>query len=130
MPEPRPRSVPALTTLIPMLHVASVPRSIAFYERLGFDVLRDVTPPGQADPSWAWMQSGGASLMLVRASAPVDAEQQAVIFVLYSANVEAFHAALRAEGITVGEIEHAPEGPLGRFRVADPDGYALLIARA
>lgn len=130
MTDPRPRSVPALTALVPMLHVASMARSIAFYERLGFDVLRDVAPPGQPNPSWAWLQSGGASLMLVRASAPVDAEQQAAMFVLYCANVETFHAALRAEGITVGEVEHAPERPLGKFRVVDPDGYALLITHA
>lgn len=121
------RTIPELHALVPMAHVASVPRSIAFYEKLGFEVRRAFTPPDQTDPSWAWVQSGGASLMVVRASHPIDAVQQAVIFTLYCDDVPAFRAQVQDRGLVVGELQYPPERPRGKFRMTDPDGYDLAV---
>ena len=120
-----PATVGTFTSLVPMAHVASVPRSIAFYERLGFAVRDLFTPPGQSEPEWAWLQSGGASLMVVRAGAPVNGAP--IILCLYCDDVPAFHALLRKAGVPVDEITYPPERPSGRFRVTDPDGYDLAI---
>ena len=66
---------PPLKSVVAMLHVASLPRSIAFYETLGFRVANTFTPDGQAEPTWAWLTGDGADLMLTQATAPVVPEQ-------------------------------------------------------
>lgn len=122
--------LPALSALVPMVHVASVARSVAYYERLGFEVANAFTPPGEAEPSFAWLQSGGASLMVVRASVPIDPAQQGVILTLYCADVRAFHVALEQAGVAVEPITYPAERPRGRFRLTDPDGYDLAVTHA
>jgi hypothetical protein len=118
-------SIAAVTA---MLHVRSIPRSIAFYEKLGFVARKTHTPDGIPDPTWAWLASCGAHLMVVQASAPVDPEQQAVIFYMYCPDVPGFRARLLAQGINVGPISYPFYAPQGEFRVSDPDGYALMIS--
>ena len=120
-----PAHMGTLSALVPMVHVASVPRSIAFYERLGFMVRDAFSPPDQPEPNWAWLQSGGASLMVVRASAPVSGAS--IILCLYCDDVPRFHAVVQQAGVSVEEITYPPERPRGRFRVTDPDGYDLAI---
>jgi catechol 2,3-dioxygenase-like lactoylglutathione lyase family enzyme len=117
-----------LDSLVPMVFVQSVSQSIAFYAKLGFDVGHSFTPPGDAEPSWAWLRSGGANLMITRASHPVDASQQAVIFCIYCDDVHAFWKALQLAGVKVGEIEYPPYHPGGQFRLADPDGFDISVA--
>ena len=121
-PTPVPRSLVALA------HVASVPRSIEFYRRLGFDVRNTFTPPESKEPSWVWLERDEARLMLSRASAPVLPEEQAVLFYLYYDDVEATRRNLEEAGIAAGPIQHPFYNPRGEFRVADPDGYVLMIA--
>lgn len=87
-----------LNSLVPMMFVQSVPRSIDFYAKLGFGVGNSLTPSGHSEPSWAWLESGGANLMITRASHPIDASQQAVIFCLYCEDVRSFWTVLRGSG--------------------------------
>jgi hypothetical protein len=110
-----------------MVHVKSVPRSIEFYEKLGFAVRNTFVPDGRSEPSWAWLQGGEAHLMVTRADEPLDAEQQAVLFYLYCPDVPSFRAALQSEGVAVGEIQYPFYAPRGEFRVADPDGFVLMV---
>ena len=110
-----------------MAQVQSMSASIAFYETIGFHVAGNFVPPDQTEPSWAWLDSGGASLMLSQASEPVIAEQQAVLFYLYIDDVAAKHAELHAAGITVSEITYPFYNARGEFRITDPDGYVLMI---
>ncbi len=116
-----------LASLVPMVHVASVPDSIEFYKKLGFDVGNTFTPSDQKEPAWAWLKSGGAHLMVTRAGEPVDARAQAVIFYIYCEDVPSFRAELQKKSVAVGEIEYPFYAPRGEFRVVDPDGYALMI---
>lgn len=118
--------VPALNALIPMAHVSSVSRSIAFYERLGFRVINAVTHSTETEPSFARLESGGASLLVVR-GIPVDPAQQGIILTLYCEDVVAFHAAVKDAGVAVENVTYPPERPLGRFRISDPDGYDLAV---
>ncbi len=110
-----------------MPHVKSVPRSIEFYERLGFTVRNTFVPDGRSEASWAWLQAGGAHLMVTRADEPVEASQQAVLFYLYCEDVPAYRAALQAQGVEVGEIQYPFYAPRGEFRVTDPDGFVLMV---
>jgi len=116
-----------LNALVPMAFVDSVPRSIEFYERLGFVVGNTFVPPDQTEPSWAWLKSGGAQLMVARASEPVVPSQQAVLFYLYCDNVALYREELQNADVVTGEITYPFYAPRGEFRVTDPDGYALMV---
>ncbi len=115
-----------LTNLVPLLYVADPERSIAFYARLGFEVPHKLVENERV--RWACLRNGGAQLMVSLASAPVVAEEQAVLFYIYTPDVRGRHAGLQAAGVTVGPIETPFWSPRGEFRVADPDGYALMFA--
>ncbi len=113
--------------LIPMAFVADVPRSLEFYGKLGFLTGNTFTPPGAAAPSWAWLESGYARLMVARATAPVVAAQQAVLFYLYVDDVHATRAELDQLGLQPGPVETPFHAPDGEFRLEDPDGYVLMV---
>lgn len=113
--------------LVPFVHVASVPRSTAFYERLGFAVGNTFTPEGDPEPTWAWLRSDRAQLMVAQADEPVDPAKQALILYVYCDDVVAYRAELLARGVAAGEIRHPFYAPRGEFRVVDPDGYVLMV---
>ena len=114
--------------LVPMAHVRSVRRAVDFYRKLGFEEGNTHTPEGQTEPVWAWLQSGGAQLMLAAATAPVEPEKQAVLFYLYCDDVAAFREQLVQAGVEAGPIRSPFYAPRGEFRVVDPDGYVLMIS--
>jgi len=115
------------SSIVAMLHVADVPKSIAFYQKLGFEVGNTFTPHGETALAWAWLQSGFASLMLARASGTVIAEQQAVLFYIYFKDIEATRAELSSAGLNPGPMEFPFYAPRGVFRLFDPDGYVLQL---
>lgn len=116
-------------SLVPLAHVGDIARSIAFYEKLGFTVANSVTPAGEEQPNWCWLRAERAALMLARASAPVVADQQAVLFYTYCDDVRTTHAALAKAGLAPGPVETPFYNPGGEFRLVDPDGYVLYVAQ-
>jgi hypothetical protein len=110
-----------------MAHVKSVPRSIEFYRRLGFEVQNTFTPSEQKEPSWANLTSDRAQLMVARADEPVIPGQQAVLFYSYCDNVPALREHLIGEGIEAGAIQYPFYAPRGEFRIQDPDGYVIMV---
>jgi hypothetical protein len=115
-------------SLVPMAYVADVPTAAAFYERLGFERCASFTPPGEDGPAWVSLRSGRAELMLSRASEPVVAAQQAVLFYVYCEDVEALHRELAGAGLEPGPIGKPFYNPKGEFRLVDPDGYVVMVA--
>jgi len=136
---------------VPMAHVADVDRSIEFYTLLGFSCDSRFFD-GNGRTYYAAMSSGQAELMLVLASGPVDANQQAVLFYMYSQDVHALRTYLLGKGIpdagrapglrTPGNTaKPIPPGPSlfdltyphymneGELRVHDPDDYVILIGQ-
>jgi Glyoxalase/Bleomycin resistance protein/Dioxygenase superfamily len=116
-----------IASLVPMAHVADVAVATAFYEKLGFEICGSFTPPGEDGPSWASLQSGGAQLMLTRASEPVVAGQQAVLFYVYCGDVGAMHGQLAKAGLAPGPIAKPFYNPQGEFPLVDPDGYVVMV---
>jgi hypothetical protein len=114
--------------LVPMAFVRSVRDSMAFYGKLGFDVVNTHSPEGETEIVWAFLRSGIAQLMLARASDPVDPKAHAVLFYVYVPDVPAFREKVLAAGIEAGPIRNPFYAPRGEFRVTDPDGYRLMIA--
>lgn len=113
--------------LVSMAFVADVLRSIGFYRHLGFAVLNSFTPPDSDVPTWAWLESGDARLMVAKASEPVVPEQQTVLFYLYVEDVAAAREALAKAGLEPGPIAKPFYAPRGEFRLVDPDGYCLMM---
>ncbi|HEX9164144.1 MAG TPA: VOC family protein [Thermoanaerobaculia bacterium] len=114
-------------SLVPLVHVRNVPASIAFYERLGYTVAYSYKADNEKELSWAFLKSGGASMMLGLATAPVAAAQQSIVPAMYVTDVDAKHRELTAAGVTVGPVEKPFFRPQGQFRVQDPDGYVILV---
>ncbi len=136
---------------IPMAHVANVDRSIEFYTLLGFACESRFSDDGDAT-YFASMVSEKAHLMLTRASAPVIAGEQAILFYMYSNDVQSLRKHLLGKRLIDGgkppsEREHnecaeeLPDRqsvfeptypfymPAGEIRIQDPDGYVILVGQ-
>jgi len=113
--------------LVPLLAVADVERSITFYGQLGFELGNAFAPSDAAKPTWAWLRSADAQLMLAAATKPIIPAQQSVLFYIYTEDVASAHATLTAAGLNPGPIATPFYAPRGEFQLTDPDGYALLI---
>jgi len=136
---------PKVKTLVPYAHVASIERSIEFYQHLGFTVdSSHAAPDGR--PVWALLECGDAKLMLAAASGPIAAVEQAVLFYLYADRVESIRRHLLSRGVRDGgtfvgsgdavsakatayEVSRPFYMPHGELRVHDPDGFVLLIGQ-
>jgi len=110
-----------------MISVADVQRSTAFYAHLGFELGNTFAPPDAAKPTWAWLHSAGAQLMLATATEPIIPDQQSVFFYIYTDDVDSAHATLTEAGLNPGAITTPFYAPRGEFRLTDPDGYVLMI---
>ena len=119
---------PTVERLIAMALVADVQRSADFYSLLGFLVVGTFKNDAGV-PCWVHLESGNANLMLSKADAPILAEQQAVLFYLYSDDLTGLREHLLASGAAVAGITYPFYMPKGEFRLADPDGYVLLIGQ-
>jgi predicted enzyme related to lactoylglutathione lyase len=117
-----------LASLVPMAHVADVRKSLEFYRLLGFEVKNTFEQEGQMQ--WAWLQNGGADLMLTRSARPMNPEAQDVLFYMYAPDVAAYRAEIEARGVKVGPIKYPFYSPGGEFRIDDADGYALFVSHA
>jgi len=113
--------------LVALAYVADVAASMGFYEKLGFDIGNTHRDEASGEVVWAALERGNASLMLGKASDPVVASQQAVLFYLYYDDIDATRAALATKGLAVGAMRYPFYCPKGEFRLVDPDGYVLML---
>jgi hypothetical protein len=118
-----------VTGLIPMAHVADVQRTVDFYNLLGMEVRGSLRSP-QGILQWVHISSSQAHAMFTRASEPVIASQQAVLFYLYSPDLIALRDHLLAKSVPVPAITYPEYMPKGEIRVEDPDGYVLLVGQS
>jgi catechol 2,3-dioxygenase-like lactoylglutathione lyase family enzyme len=113
--------------LVPLVSVADVERSIAFYQHLGFEVGNTFAADNATKPTWAWLRSGDAQLMLAAASEPIVADQHTVLFYVYTDDVAAARAALVEAGLNPAPIATPFYAPRGEFQLLDPDGYVVMV---
>jgi predicted enzyme related to lactoylglutathione lyase len=116
----------AVSDLVPFAHVADVDRSVAFYGRLGFERVADLVTDGRR--VWAFLKRGDARLMVAEADERVDPDAQAVLFYLYTRDLDGLRARLVAAGVAAGEITTGNPGPDRQMHLVDPDGYVLMVA--
>ncbi len=142
--EPRCPADCAVTNLITFAHVADVEQSLAFYALLGFtpsSVMRHANRT-----FWASAASGRGEIMFAQADGDPVPEAQAVLFYMYSEDVAALRAHLLSAGLHDGGVYCGQAGPNngrrvvfevaqphympdGEIRVADPDGYCILVGQ-
>ncbi|HKV34983.1 MAG TPA: VOC family protein [Pyrinomonadaceae bacterium] len=113
--------------LVPMVSVADVERSMEFYGQLGFEVGNTFTPERATGPTWAWLYSDRAQLMLTAAEEPVVADQQRVLFYIYTDDAAAARASVAEAGLNPGPITTPFYAPHGEFQLIDPDGYVVMV---
>jgi len=114
-------------SVVPMISVADVERSIDFYAHLGFEVANTFACEGETKPSWAWLQSGDAALMLT-AEAETAGAKHTVLFYFYAENVATARASLVEAGLNPGAIATPFYAPQGEFELVDPDGYIVMVS--
>lgn len=112
-----------MTRLIPMLPVRHLPHSVAFYEKLGFSIVRREDQWG-----WARMIFDGCEIMLDQSiNHNPGAPRQSVLY-LYPDNVTEYHRQVRANGLDTPDPEETFYGMI-EFRLDDPDGNRLWIGQ-
>lgn len=110
--------------LIPMLPVRSMPASIEFYKKLGFDV--ETRNDGWG---WAMLCFGECRLMLDQSiNLHPQAPRQSVLY-LYPDDIREYHRQVRGNGVAAPDLETTFYG-LTEFRIDDPDGNRLWIGQA
>lgn len=110
-----------MARLIPMLPVRSMPDSIAFYHKLGFDLERRHDGWG-----WAMLRMDECRLMLDQSINSHPAAPRQSVLYLYPEDIVEYHRQVRANGLNVPELEVTFYG-MKEFRMHDPDGNPLWI---
>jgi catechol 2,3-dioxygenase-like lactoylglutathione lyase family enzyme len=109
--------------LIPMLPVRSMPASVDFYSKLGFEV-------EQRNDHWGWamLRFDECRLMLDQSiNGHGEGARNAVIY-LYPDDVAEYHRRVRAGGVEVPDLDETFYG-MKEFRLDDPDGNRLWIGQ-
>ena len=108
----------------PMLHVAEIERSIAFYENLGFRLIDD---DGCVPIGWARMHCASGDIMFLRVEEEIDAKKQGFLFYMYTPDLADLREELVAKGVDLSEIKRPAYMPGGAVNLTDPDGYHIEI---
>jgi uncharacterized glyoxalase superfamily protein PhnB len=109
--------------LIPMLPVKSMPASVEFYRKLGFNVERKEDGWG-----WAMLRFDECRVMLDQSiNARPEAPRQCVLY-LYPESIEKYHEQVRSAGLVAPDLNVTFYG-MKEFRIEDPDGNRLWIGQ-
>jgi catechol 2,3-dioxygenase-like lactoylglutathione lyase family enzyme len=112
-----------MTRLIPMLPVKSMPRSVEFYEKLGFSVERRNDEWG-----WAMLRFDDCRLMVDQSiNLHAGAPRPGVIY-LYPESIVEYHEEVRKNGLAVPDLDETFYGQT-EFRLDDPDGNHFWIGQ-
>jgi hypothetical protein len=86
--------------LIPMLPVKSMPASVEFYQKLGFEIERREDGWG-----WAMLRFNDCRVMLDQSiNHHPDAPRQSVLY-LYPENIVQYHQQVRKNGLEIPELD-------------------------
>ena len=114
--------------VVALLNVVDVPRSIEFYEKLGFELGKEPIKNEQGAKSFASMHHGSAAqIMLGLSGQPLNPGPRNMMFYLYVSDMPAYREQIISRGVTVGEVTHPFWSPNGEFRVDDPDGWTWIV---
>jgi catechol 2,3-dioxygenase-like lactoylglutathione lyase family enzyme len=109
--------------LIPMLPVSSMPRSVEFYEKLGFTVENRNDGWG-----WAMLRFDECRLMVDQSINLHRGIPRMGVIYLYPDDLPGYHERLKANGVAVPDLDETFYG-MSEFRLEDPDGNRLWIGQ-
>jgi len=113
-----------MTSLIPMLPVKSMPRSVDFYcGMLGFEV-----EVRNDDWRWAMLRFDECRLMVDQSINAHPGKPRDAIIYLYPDDVVEYHKRIRSNGLEIPDLNVTFYG-LREFRIDDPDGNHLWIGQ-
>jgi uncharacterized glyoxalase superfamily protein PhnB len=112
-----------MNRLIPMLPVKSMPASVEFYGKLGFEIERREDKWG-----WAKLRFGECQLMLDQSIYSHRLGPSDSVLYLYPDDIKEYHRQVRAKGLDVPELDTTFYG-MTEFRFDDPDGNRLWIGQ-
>lgn len=117
--------------LTPLLNVADVAASLAWYSHLGFEEMQRRERHGML--AWALAGNGQLRLMLNRQAPTGTGERIArppprggIVLHLAVDDARAARATLAAAGLAPGPVERQPHGA-DVFSLRDPDGHELAV---
>jgi catechol 2,3-dioxygenase-like lactoylglutathione lyase family enzyme len=113
-----------MNRLIPMLPVKSMPASVEFYQKLGFDVERREDHWG-----WAMLRFDECRLMVDQSIDIHRNEPRQSVLYLYPESIEEYHQWVQKNGVKVPDLAVTFYG-LTEFRIDDPDGNHLWIGQS
>ena len=111
------------------LPVRDLPTSRAFYEALGFRVMK-TQAPGRALEFAELESTAAAKLMLARVDHLSDRDPDRAspgFLYLYTHSLDALRRRLLDHGFEPGEITDGSPGPKRELCVVDPDGHGHMI---
>ena len=115
-------------SVVALIHVADVQRSIEFYQKLGFDLGNRPLENDKGIKTFAWLHRGQASqIMVTLTGRPLNPGVQDMMFYLYVTDMPTYREVLIERGVNVGEVKYPFWSPGGEFRVEDPDGWSWII---
>lgn len=112
-----------LNRLIPMQPVKNMPASVAFYEKLGFEIESRNDQWG-----WAMLRCGECRIMLDESIAMHPGIPRIAVLYLYPEDIMAFHRQAQANGLVLPELSTTFYG-MTELRIEDPDGNRLWIGQ-
>lgn len=125
-----------LRTLIPMLNVSDIERSLTFYkDALGFAVVSD--PTAVTEWRWCTIRSGGCELMLSESRTdaappgPINPHEDTTwpaIYYFYPDDIRALYTKVRKQGFQTTPLETTFYG-MTEFSMQDPDGHLLSFGQ-
>lgn len=123
------RATVPITHAVPVLRVADVARSMAWYQQvLGF---RGDPFPAQPPHTFALLRHGPVELML-RHDPPAPRPRRPYNWDVYlrlkDTPFREVFARLAAAGVTTRRLERMPYG-LAEFEITDPDGHVLCLSQ-
>ena len=114
--------------LVPLLVVADIARSLAFYvEKLGFKMTMNWEPDGKLQ--WCRLERDAAALMLQQAcdeDGSPEGRGRGVYFYFNCNDADAEHARLAGLGLKLDPPKVAFYG-MNQLYFSDPDGYELCF---
>lgn len=120
-----------LKSLVPMLSVADVEKTLRFYQdTFGFEVVNRYEQDGFLH--WAMVQAGDTELMFARCDVnqsvlPFDTREHLVLY-FHLDDVEALHAGLQGQEYPVSSLR-VTFYRMKEFDLRDPDGYQLCFGQ-
>jgi len=115
-----------LNACVPVVYVADVPTSVAFYVHLGFS---EQISGQDGEWTWSYLKCGDVGLLLAGGGSVWTGDPGPVLLYLRGDDVAGLEPTLREAGVEVEHLGYPDHAPGGELKVLDPDGHVLMVGQ-